>query len=243
MTFHFQAIGKIHSCFTDKFGIPRQPGLVPAARAQLELLPPYDDPRALEGLELCSHIWIQFVFHRPPASRWKAKVRPPRLGGNRSLGVFATRSPLRPNPIGLSVVKLEGVYQKSGKVWLELSGIDLLDGTPVLDIKPYVPYTDAVPEAENQFAGEPPAWIEVTFSSDAEAACRDLSGKLDQDLETLITQILQQDPRPQYQQPDPERRYGMELMGLEIGWRYLLGEEQHSLLVTDVSHQKLATGK
>lgn len=237
MTFQFQAIGTVRSCFTDKFGIPRQPGLAPAARAQLELLPPYDDPLALEGLELCSHIWIQFVFHRPPASQWKARVRPPRLGGNKSLGVFATRSPLRPNPIGLSVVKLEGVRQENGKVWLELSGIDLLDGTPVLDIKPYVPYTDAIAEAENRFADEPPALINVEFSPEAETACRGLGPKLEQELETLIQQILQQDPRPQYQQPDPARRYGMELMGLEIGWRYLLEKEQHSILVTDISEK------
>lgn len=243
MTFQFQAIGLVHSCFTEKFGIPRQPGLVPAARAQLELLPPYDDPLALEGLELCSHIWIQFVFHRPPAEQWKARVRPPRLGGNKSLGVFATRSPLRPNPIGLSVVKLEGVQRKNGKVWLELSGIDLLDGTPVLDIKPYVPYTDSLPEAENRFADQPPAWLKVEFSPEADTACQTLSRKLGQELETLIRQILQQDPRPQYQQPDPERRYGMELLGLEVGWRYLIGDEQHSILVTDISQPSSKEGE
>src|SRR3954463_4060851 len=140
MDFIFPAIGIIHSCFKEKFGIPRQPGLAPLATAQLELLPPYDNRAALEGLETCSHIWLQFVFHANKRDAWKPKVKPPRLGGNKSLGVFATRSPTRPAPIGLSVVKLDGISEADGKLFLNLSGIDLLDGTPVLDIKPYVPY-------------------------------------------------------------------------------------------------------
>ncbi len=233
--YHFQTIGIIHSCFVEKFGIPRQPGLAPAVRARLELLPPYNDPQALEGLEHCTHLWLQFVFHRPPSDQWRPRVRPPRLGGNRSLGVFATRSPLRPNPIGLSVVKLEGVTQENGNLWLELSGIDLLDGTPVLDIKPYVPYTDSVPEAENRFAEAAPEWVEVTFTSEAEASCRALSERTGEDWQTLLRQILQQDPRPQYQKPDPDRRYGMALKGAEVQWYYQLTDTgEHRLRVTAV---------
>lgn len=235
MTFEFHAIGVIHSCYLEKFGIPRQPGLAPAARAQLELLPPYDDPQALAGLEQCSHIWLQFVFHRPPGEQWKPRVRPPRLGGNRSLGVFATRSPLRPNPIGLSVVKLEGVSERGGRRYLALSGIDLLDGTPVLDIKPYVPYTDSLPEAENRFADAEPPLVEVVFAPEAQAACQALGERTGEDWETLLRQILQQDPRPQYQKPDPERRYGMALKGAEVQWRYQPTESgQHLLEVTAV---------
>lgn len=238
MTFEFQSIGIVHSCFEEKFGIPRQPGLAPAARAQLSLLPPYDDPQALEGLEQCSHIWLQFVFHRPPAGQWKARVRPPRLGGNKSLGVFATRSPLRPNPIGLSVVKLEAVCHSQGKVWLELSGIDLLDGTPVLDIKPYVPYTDAPAEAFNHFADQAPAWLPVDFTPEARDHCEQLGPALGQDLTLLLRQILQQDPRPQYQAPDPDRVYGMALLGLDVRWRYEPDEagmgEGYRLVVTEI---------
>ncbi|MDQ2076601.1 tRNA (N6-threonylcarbamoyladenosine(37)-N6)-methyltransferase TrmO [Marinimicrobium sp. ABcell2] len=234
MSFEFHIIGYIRSCFTDKFGVPRQPGLVPAARAQLELIPPYDDPQTLVGLEDCSHIWVQFVFHRPPGKQWKARVRPPRLGGNKSLGVFATRSPLRPNPIGLSAVKLEGIGREPGKLWLELSGIDLLDGTPVLDIKPYVPYTDALAEARNGIAEQPPTTWPVGFTPEALAACARFRDR-NENLETLIRQILQQDPRPQYQAPDPERRYGMELLGLDVRWRYQASGTSHKLVVEEVS--------
>lgn len=234
MTYRFDPIGIVRSPFREKFGIPRQPGLVPAARGQLELLPPYDDPQALEGLEQCSHLWLQFVFHRPPSGQWRPRVRPPRLGGNRSLGVFATRSPLRPNPIGLSVVKLEAIGSNRKNVWLELSGLDLLDGTPVLDIKPYVPYTDSVPEADNRFAGEAPEWIEVVWSEAATADCRRLSEETGTDWAALIEQLLRQDPRPQYQKPDPERRYGMSLKGAEVQWRYEPTDDGHRLIVTAV---------
>jgi tRNA-Thr(GGU) m(6)t(6)A37 methyltransferase TsaA len=213
-------IGIVHSCFKEKFGIPRQPGLVPAARAQLELLPPYDDPQALAGLEQCSPIWLQFVFHQVSADSWKVRVKPPRLGGNKTLGVFATRSPLRPNPIGLSVVRLEAIRHEGGKLWLELSGIDLLDGTPVLDIKPYVPYVDAIPGAVNHFAETPPELTPVSFTDEALAFCRGYQQAHQLDLQALLEQVLQQDPRPRYQTPEPERRYGMKLLDLDVHWHY-----------------------
>ena len=210
-------VGIIHSCFKEKFGIPRQPGLAPAARAQLELLPPYNDPDAVAGLEQVSHLWLQFIFHQNKHSAWRPKVRPPRLGGNKQMGVFATRSPMRPNPVGLSVVKLESIDTRNGVV-LNLSGIDLVDGTPIVDIKPYVPYVDSVLEASNGFADDSPGLIPVTFSEEVEQFCQQYSGK--EDLKVLLTQVLQQDPRPQYQNPDPERRYGMKLLELDIGWCY-----------------------
>lgn len=231
MNFNFPAIGIIHSCFKEKFGIPRQPGLVPLAKAQLELLPPYDDRNALEGLESCSHLWIQFVFHANKREEWKPKVKPPRLGGNKSLGVFATRSPTRPSPIGLSVVKLDGIEERDGKLLIHLSGVDLLDGTPVLDIKPYVPYVDLVPQATNKFAHAAPVWIEVIFTPEALLFCHSYGKQL----EDLIRQILQQDPRPQYQQPEPDRIYGMKLLDLDVRWRYLSKGDQHLIEVVCIN--------
>lgn len=233
MTIEFPVIGIIHSCFKEKFGIPRQPGLAPAATARLELLPPYNDLNALDGLEGCSHIWIQFVFHANKRDEWKPKVKPPRLGGNKSLGVFATRSPMRPAPIGLSVVKLEGFYGQGDKVWLELSGVDLLDGTPVLDIKPYVPYVDVVMAAVNDFADAPPPIIPVAFDPQITNFCSDYHKKTSRDLTELITQVLQQDPRPQYQSPDPERVYGMMLLDLNVRWRYEL-TQPYRIQVVDI---------
>lgn len=221
MDFTFPAIGLVHSCFKEKFGIPRQPGLAPLATAEIELLSPYDDPAAFEGLAGTSHLWIQFVFHANKRDAWKPKVKPPRLGGNKSLGVFATRSPTRPAPIGLSVVRFDGIRQREGKLWVLISGVDLLDGTPVLDIKPYVPYVDAVADAQNSFASQPPAAVAVEIPADLAAICRDYQQKNAVDLAGLITQILQQDPRPQYQQPEPERVYGMKLLDLDVRWQYL----------------------
>jgi len=218
MDFTFPAIGIIHSCFKEKFGIPRQPGLAPLAKARLEFLPPYNEPAALDGLENCSHLWVQFVFHANKREEWKPRVKPPRLGGNKTLGVFATRSPTRPAPIGLSVCKLEGIVQEGTRLWLELGGVDLLDGTPVLDIKPYVPYVDLVPEAINRFAEAAPAPVPVSFTPEAARQC---TAHQHPALADLIRQILQQDPRPQYQQPDPARLYGMKLLDLDIQWRYL----------------------
>ncbi len=220
MDFSFPAIGLVHSCFKEKFGIPRQPGLAPLATAEIEMLPPYDDPAAFDGLEGTSHLWVQFVFHANKREQWKPKVKPPRLGGNQSLGVFATRSPTRPAPIGLSVVRFDGLRARQGKLFIAISGIDLLDGTPVLDIKPYVPYVDSVGDAQNRFAAQPPAQIPVEIPTELAAFCVDYQQKTSIDLAGLITQILQQDPRPQYQQPDPERIYGMKLLDLEVRWCY-----------------------
>ncbi|HYQ38250.1 MAG TPA: tRNA (N6-threonylcarbamoyladenosine(37)-N6)-methyltransferase TrmO, partial [Pseudomonas sp.] len=141
-------VGILRSCFKEKFAIPRQPQLAPAARGVLELLPPFDSGAAVEGLEQVSHVWLLFLFHQALEEQPRLKVRPPRLGGNRAIGVFASRATHRPNGIGQSVVKLERV--EAGR--LHLSGIDLLDGTPVLDVKPYVPYADIISEARNAIA-------------------------------------------------------------------------------------------
>ena len=152
MTFAFTPIGYVHSPYKEKFGIPRQPGLVTAAQATLRLVAPFDQPESVRGLEGFSHVWLIFVFHGTAAQGWKPTVRPPRLGGNARLGVFATRSTFRPNPIGLSVAQIVDIDAQHGQVSLTLSGCDLLDGTPILDIKPYLAYADALHQARSGFA-------------------------------------------------------------------------------------------
>lgn len=215
--FQFAPIGVIHSCFGQKFGIPRQPRLAPAARATLELLPPYAQPETVRGLDGFSHVWLLFAFHGIPAGRWQPTVRPPRLGGNQRMGVFATRSTFRPNPIGLSAVILERIEIDAGRVVLHLAGVDVLDGTPVLDIKPYVPYADCIPEAVGGFASDAPAQLrEVAFSPAAAAFC---AAWPEGDLRKLISQILRQDPRPAYAHTESAaRRYGMTLYHCEVHW-------------------------
>lgn len=209
-------VGILRSCFKEKFAIPRQPQLAPAARGVLELLPPFDDGAAVAGLEQVSHVWLLFLFHQALEDSPRLKVRPPRLGGNRALGVFATRATHRPNGIGQSVVKLERV--EAGR--LHLSGIDLLDGTPVLDIKPYVPYADRVPEAHNAIADAAPPAIAVDWEGTALEQAHAQALRLDEPVIELIEQCLAQDPRPAYQTPTPERRYGVRFWDLQVRWHY-----------------------
>ncbi|MGL4678266.1 MAG: tRNA (N6-threonylcarbamoyladenosine(37)-N6)-methyltransferase TrmO, partial [Plesiomonas shigelloides] len=162
-------IGVIQSPYKEKFAVPRQPGLVQDGNGELRLLPPYNQPDAVRGLEQFSHIWLVFVFHQTQEQGWRPTVRPPRLGGNERLGVFATRSTFRPNPIGLSKVELRGIKVHGGEVYLELGSLDLVDGTPILDIKPYLPYVDSEPEARAGFAQEAPqSDMQVLFSAAAE---------------------------------------------------------------------------
>ncbi|WP_406565612.1 tRNA (N6-threonylcarbamoyladenosine(37)-N6)-methyltransferase TrmO [Halomonas jincaotanensis] len=217
-------IGRIESDYPDKFGVPRQPGLAPAARARLILTAPFDDPLAVRGLEAFSHLWLTFVFHLSPetrdSERWSPLVRPPRLGGNAKLGVFATRSTHRPNRLGLSLVELTGI-DTGGGVTLHLVGGDLVSGTPVLDIKPYLPWAEALPEARAGFAPEAPAILPVSFSPEAEAT---LASRTDGGtLRELICQVLAQDPRPGYHQHrrhgNEDRRYGVRLRDLDVRFR------------------------
>lgn len=217
--FTIKPIGIVHSCFKEKFAIPRQPALAPAARGEIELLPPYDDPVAIEGLEDVSHLWLSFIFHQalPKENEVRLRVRPPRLGGNKKMGVFATRATHRPNPLGLSVVKLEGI--KKGR--LQISGIDLLDGTPIVDIKPYVPYADIVSTAVNHMASDSPELSRVEFMPEALNSAQTHAIRLKQPVKELIEQMLAQDPKPAYQKPDPERSYGVNIWDLEVTWRYL----------------------
>lgn len=227
MNYSVAPIGFVRSCFKEKFAIPRQPQLAPAARGVLELLPPFDSGDAVAGLEQVSHVWILFLFHQALEDKPRLKVRPPRLGGNTSMGVFATRATHRPNGIGQSVVRLEKV--EAGR--LLLSGIDLLDGTPVLDIKPYVPYADAVSTATNQMASAPPAPIAVSWSDSALPQACEHAQRLAEPLVELIEQCLAQDPRPAYQIPAPERVYGVKFWDVQVRWHYPQPDQIHVLEV------------
>lgn len=215
--FALEAIGHVQSDYPDKFGIPRQPGLAPAARAELVLEGAYADPLAVRGLDAFSHLWLTFVFHQSP-ERWTPLVRPPRLGGNAKVGVFASRSTHRPNRLGLSLVELVGIDTRDG-VRLHLAGCDLVSGTPVLDIKPYLPWAESRPEARAGFAPEPPPHYPIDFEASARAT---LAGRPDGDeLSALIRQVLAQDPRPAYHRDkgDAERLYGVRLRDVDVRFR------------------------
>ncbi|MHB0775918.1 tRNA (N6-threonylcarbamoyladenosine(37)-N6)-methyltransferase TrmO [Halomonas sp. WWR20] len=227
-TLSLTPIGRIESDYPDKFGIPRQPGLAPAARGVLHLLAPYDDPLSVRGLEAFSHLWLTFVFHASP-ERWTPLVRPPRLGGNAKVGVFATRSTHRPNRLGLSLVELVDIDTQYG-VKLHLRGHDLLDGTPVLDIKPYLPWAESRPEARAGFAPEAPPRRAVRFTPQAEAT---LDRRRDgASLRELITQVLAQDPRPAYRSGAEPRRYGVPLRDVDVGFRAC--DDSHGGIVMEV---------
>lgn len=221
--FEFSSIGIISSCYKEKFGIPRQPGLVTEAKAQLILDKEFGE-ESVRDLEGFSHIWIHFVFHATLEQGWKPMVRPPRLGGNIKVGVFASRSTFRPNPLGLSVVVLEKIEIKKGRITLHLSGCDLLEGTPVLDIKPYLPYADSIPSAKGGFANESPQKLvdkqEISFTQEAQTQCDHASETVGQNIESLIRQIILCDPRPSYQKIDYNRVYSMKLYDFDLKWQY-----------------------
>ena len=208
--FPMQVIARIHTDFATKFGVPRQSGLVDALEATIVFEPPYRNPDALRGLEGFSHLWLVWVFDQAIRKEWSPTVRPPRLGGNARMGVFATRSPFRPNPIALSAVKLDHVEFTAdlGPV-IHIRGADLMDGTPILDIKPYIPYADCHPEALGGFAAAPAGeTLEVVIPEE-------LLALIPADRREALRGVLAQDPRPQYQN-DPERIYGFGFAGLEV---------------------------
>lgn len=210
ITFH--RIAHIRTDFPEKFGIPRQSGLA-AAKGKIIFEKMYRSAQAVRGIENYSHLWILWEFSESIRDQWSPTVRPPRLGGNERVGVFATRSPFRPNPIGLSCVRLDGVEMSAeyGPV-LYVTGADLMDKTPIYDIKPYLPYADAYPEAVGGFAEERKSYrLEVVFSEQ----CREMFAQ--QELKVL-EEILSQDPRRSYQE-DPNRVYGMAYAGREVKFK------------------------
>ena len=203
-------IARIHNAFSTKFGLPRQSGLVSELRSTIVFEPAYRNPDALRGLEGYSHLWLLWQFHKAEREDWSPTVRPPRLGGNTRMGVFATRSPFRPNPIGLSCVRLNGIEQTAHQgMVLHVSGADLMDGTPIYDIKPYLPYVDSIPDARGGFAAEhendhvevifPEEWLQMIPPEHREG----------------LRGVLGQDPRPAYQS-DPDRVYGFAYAGMDI---------------------------
>ncbi|MBZ9610158.1 tRNA (N6-threonylcarbamoyladenosine(37)-N6)-methyltransferase TrmO [Rheinheimera maricola] len=231
-SYQFNVVGYIQSPYKQKFAIPRQPGLIAEATGYLVLEEDYSDEAILRGIDSFSHLWLLFVFHETADKGWSPMVRPPRLGGNARKGVFATRATFRPNPVGLSVVKLEGVERKNGKLMLKISGIDLLDGTPIIDIKPYLPYSDALPNAAGGFAdAAPQTAMTVSFAEQASVFCAQQSQY--PDLQVFIEKVLKQDPRPSYKkQREGEQSYGMTLYNYNIKWT-VNGEHNH---VTEI-HQ------
>jgi len=221
---YIQPIARIRSDFPEKFGIPRQSGLVEELTATIVFEPEYRDMNALRGLEGFSHIWLIWEFTKARREGWSPTVRPPRLGGDQRLGVFATRSPFRPNPIGLSCVKLTEVRQDRalGPV-LAVAGADLMDGTPIYDIKPYLPYADCKIEAVGGFAARPK---EASLTVDCPP---ELLAAVPETKRAALLAVLAQDPRPQYQD-DPGRVYGMAFAGLDIRFRV----EGERLTVTEI---------
>ena len=208
--FSMKTIARICSDFAGKFGVPRQSGLVEALEARVVFEPEYRNPAALRGLEGFSHIWLVWVFDQAVRAEWSPTVRPPRLGGNARLGVFATRSPFRPNPIALSAVTLAGMEKT--REWgtvLRVRGADLMDGTPILDIKPYLPYADCRPEAVGGFASAPAG------ETLAVECLPELWEKVPPQRREALRAVLALDPRPRYQE-DPGRVYGFGFAGLEV---------------------------
>lgn len=233
-TFNFEAIGSIRSPYKQKFAIPRQPGLIPEAKAQLIFHDEFSAEPFVRGLEEFSHLWLMFVFHETADKGWSPMVRPPRLGGAVRKGVFATRATFRPNPIGLSVVQLEGVQIRGKKVTLDLAGIDLLDGTPILDIKPYLPYSDSIPAAQASFADSAPqSQMTVSFSEQALLFCQAQTER--PELQVFIEKVLKQDPRPPYKKKQlGEQSYGMTLYDYNIQWT-VTGEHHYVYAITTLS--------
>lgn len=219
-----KVIANIQTDFPTKFGIPRQSGIIGSLQGRIVFEPEYRNPEAIRGLEEFSHLWLIWEFSEAKRDTWSATVRPPRLGGNTRKGVFATRSPFRPNPIGLSSVKLDHIEMdpKLGPV-LHVSGIDLMDGTPIYDIKPYIAYTDSHPDAISGFATKPAEYLlEVEFPEDL------IPMVPERQRESLMA-VLAHDPRPQYQE-DPDRVYGLAFGNMEVKFKVI----QKTLVVQDL---------
>jgi tRNA-Thr(GGU) m(6)t(6)A37 methyltransferase TsaA len=237
-SWEFRPIGVIESCFREKFGIPRQPGLARSAPAIIRL--DKGDPflaQSLRRLEEFSHLWVIYIFHEHGSRNWKPSIRPPRLGGAEKVGVLASRSPHRPNPIGLSAVELVRVdLQDPAGVAIHVRGGDFLDGSPVLDIKPYLPYADSIPEASSGWADEPIEKTPVEFTAVAEEKIA--ASENSEQLRTMILEVLELDPRPAFQKrrlppSSPEAQglgFGFALLNVDVKWRI----DQGRFVVTDL---------
>jgi len=213
----FDTIGIVHSCYKDKFAIPRQSRLVTASTAAIELLAPYNYIEVTKGLEDFSHLWLNFIFHRHIDKGWNTTVKPPRLDGKQRFGVFATRASFRPNPIGLSLVELDSIEQQGGKLLIHIKGADLLDQTPILDIKPYVPYSDSLPDARGGFTDQVKEHLfDVSFSPGAYNDCQQASQKYPE-IELFIRQLLSLDHRA-YFYKKIEKIYSTRVYDYDLKW-------------------------
>ncbi|MUH71497.1 tRNA (N6-threonylcarbamoyladenosine(37)-N6)-methyltransferase TrmO [Psychrosphaera haliotis] len=213
-----EPIAHIKTPFNEKFGIPRQPNLC-KAKGVVTLTTNFNSMQAVKGLERHSHIWLLFLFDQNLDKGWKPSVRPPRLGGNEKVGVFATRSTFRPNGIGMSVVNLISVKQVDNQIVIEVEGVDLVNNTPIIDIKPYIPYSDSVVNATSEMANDAPeAQLDVFFSKTANNSIECLN--IGVEFITLIGDVLKQDPRPSYKQNKPDTKvYGIALEEFNITWQ------------------------
>jgi tRNA-Thr(GGU) m(6)t(6)A37 methyltransferase TsaA len=228
MLYEFKPIGIAFTPFTQRFGIPRQPGLVPEARGILKLNGDPDLIHAIKGLDQFSHLWIVFIFHAHGGNKWKPTIRPPRLGGKIKMGVLASRSPHRPNPIGMSAVEIDHIdLEAKGGPEIHVKGIDLLDGTPILDIKPYLPYADSIPSADAGWASETIEKTPVVFEENALEKIKSAEAMGFGNLHDLIEQLLTIDPRPGFQRRDlaPKdvhaqgKEFGLLVRAFDVHWR------------------------
>lgn len=229
--YSIEPIGFIESPYKEKFAVPRQPRLVPTSTSRVRLVDAANCLESVRNIEQFSHVWLLFLFDKNLEAGWKPTVRPPRLGGNERIGVFASRATFRPNGIGMSAVELKGVSQDKGQTWLDLGSVDLVDGTPIIDIKPYIPYSDSIPDALGGFATEEPEVLEVNFSQQAQA-------KLAQHPQArhiiqVIKEVLGQDPRPAYKKGKPDNKeYAVNLFDLNV--KFVV--EAFFINVTDIEH-------
>lgn len=228
--FEFNAIGYIRSAFREKFAVPRQPGLVKSIASTVEMLPEFSRPDAYRALQEFSHIWIIFLFHQSLGKQWHDTVRPPRLGGNARVGVFASRSPFRPNPVGISAVELLEIEFAGDTCRLHIRGADLIDGTPVLDIKPYIPYSDSI-NASSGFAEIPGPTMLVEFTEEVLDSLAEKESQTGQPLKKILQELLSFDPRPAYQAgAGGQAEYGVRLFDFNVRFRV----EENRITVTQL---------
>ena len=213
--FEVQPIAFVESPYKEKFAVPRQPRLVPAATARIRLVDELNCAEAVRGLEQFSHLWILFLFDQNLSAGWKPTVRPPRLGGNERIGVLASRATFRPNGIGMSAVELKGVIKEGDQYYIEVGSVDLVDNTPIVDIKPYIPYSDSIPEAIGGYASQQPSTISVTWSKEATLSILARTNGVQE--QQVIEQVLAQDPRPAYKKNKPDsKEYAVNLFDLNV---------------------------
>ncbi|EDL53028.1 MULTISPECIES: tRNA (N6-threonylcarbamoyladenosine(37)-N6)-methyltransferase TrmO [Vibrio] len=220
MTYSLEPIGIIHSPYKEKFAVPRQPRLVSSATATIALQGDINCLEAVRGLEQFSHLWLLFLFDQNLAAGWKPTVRPPRLGGNERVGVLASRATFRPNGIGMSSVELKGIRQQGSQVFIDVGSVDLVDGTPIVDIKPYIPYSDSIPDAIGGYAESEPESIEVAFS---DIALEELAKDKEVAYKTqVIKEVLAQDPRPAYKKSKVDNKeYGVRLFDWNVKFKII----------------------